>query len=165
MKTRSVILLAIVALQGTFAVHAEGGCPPGQYPQQGQGWQTCVPIPGAAGNQQSPSPPSPQWIDQWQAIATDKQKAVLGTSAGNASSDKSAQAAISDCRAKGGSECDVQITYRNGCVAMVIGNTLMNTKGAPTKPEAEQLALAKCSEADTDCHVYYSACNLPVRIQ
>jgi len=165
MNIRVLFFLGIAALQCTFVTHAEGGCPPGQYPQQGQGWQTCVPIPGAGANQQAPSPPPAQWADQWQAIATDKQKAILGTSAGSASSDASAQAALSDCQAKGGSDCDVQITYRNGCVAMVIGNTLMNTKGAPTKAEAERLAMAKCSEADTDCHVYYSACNAAVRIR
>lgn len=165
MKFRILLFLAISALQCMFVVRAEGGCPPGQYPQQGQGWQTCVPIPGAADSQQPPAPPPALWASQWQAIATDSQNAVLGVAMGKPSSDDSAQAAIADCHAKGGMTCKVQISYRNGCIAMVVGETGMNTQGAPTKDGAEGAALAKCRGADTNCHVYYSACNAAVRIQ
>lgn len=161
---RLFFLLCVATAHLLSAAHAEGGCPPGQYPQQGQGWQTCVPMPGAA-NQQPPSPPPPQWVSQWQAIATDKQKAVLGTSSGQSSSGSSAIAAMSDCHAKGGIDCVIQISYRNGCVSMVVGNATMNTQGAATKKEADDAALAKCGGADTECRVYYSACNAAVRIQ
>lgn len=163
--TLITFLLGALLLLHSFSAHAEGGCPPGQYPQEGQGWRTCVPIPGSAGAQQPPAAPPPRWEDYWQAIATDKQNAVIGTSINSSSSDDSAQAAVSDCHAKGGVSCEVQITYRNGCVAMVVGKTLMNTQGEATKAEAEKSALAKCGEADTNCRVYYSACNLPVRVQ
>ncbi len=165
MKTRILFFLSLGALQFASLAHAEGGCPPGQYPQEGQGWRTCVPIPGSVDAQQPPAAPPPRWEDHWQAVATDKQKAVIGTSINSSSSDDSAQAAISDCHAKGGVSCEVQITYRNGCVAMVVGKTLMNTQGEATKAEAERSALAKCGESDTSCRVYYSACNLPVRVQ
>jgi hypothetical protein len=119
------------------SVHAEGGCPPSQYPQQGQGWQTCVPIPGE-GTQQQATPPAPQWVSQWQAIATDKQKAVLGASMGKSSSVDSENAAISDCRSKGGVDCEIQISYRNGCVSMVIGDATMNTQGAGDQRRGRQ---------------------------
>lgn len=159
-----VTTLFILSLLITFRAKAEGGCPPGQYPQQGQGWQTCVPIPGAADNQQSPPSSQHQWVSQWQALATDSQKAVLGVATGKSSSDDSAQAAVADCKAKGGTTCKVQITYRNGCIAMVVGKTGMNTQGAPTKDGAESAAIAKCSAGDTNCHVYYSACNGAIRV-
>jgi len=164
MKLRILFFLMAAAIQCLLVAHAEGGCPPGQYPQQGQGWQTCVPIPGAA-NQQPPPPPPPQWVSQWQAIATDKQKAVLGSSMGRSSSGDSERAAISDCHAKGGVDCEIQISYRNGCVSMVVGNNTMNTQGAATKGEADAAALTKCGGADTECRVYYSACNAAVRVQ
>jgi hypothetical protein len=165
MKTKILFLLFLGPLQLVSLAHAEGGCPPGQYPQEGQGWRTCVPVPGANNAQQPLAAPPPRWEDHWQAIATDKQKAVIGTSINNSSSDDSAQAAVSDCHAKGGVSCEVQITYRNGCVAMVVGKSLMNTQGESTLAEAEKSALAKCNEADTNCRVYYSSCNLPVRVQ
>jgi hypothetical protein len=160
-----ILTLPGIAALGLWSfVHAEGGCPPGQYPQQGQGWQTCVPIPGA-GTQQQATPPPPQWVSQWQAIATDKQKAVLGASMGKSSSVDSENAAISDCRAKGGVDCEIQISYRNGCVSMIIGDATMNTQGAATKGAADSAALAKCGGADTSCRVFYSACNAALRVQ
>lgn len=159
-----IFLLALVIIQATFSAHAEGGCPPGQYPQQGQGWQTCVPIPGA-GQNQAPSILPEHWLDKWQAIATDSQKGALGIAVDKATGDDAEAAAMNDCRAKGGAHCEVQISYRNGCVSMVVGDTLMNTKGARTQKEADSRALSKCGEEDKDCHVFYSACSLPQRIQ
>jgi hypothetical protein len=147
----------------SLSAHAEGGCPPGQYPQQGQGWQTCVPIPG---NGQSSQPTLPvRWREQWQAIATDTPKGIMGTSIDQATADDSVTAAISDCRAKGGTDCQIEISYGNGCVAMVFGKALKNSRSGKTKEEAEQKAMQKCAQEDTECHVFYSACSLPERIQ
>lgn len=160
---RFLIWLGILILTASTA-HAEGGCPPGQYPQQGQGWKTCVPIPGDAAGGDSNAVPE-RWVDKWQAIATDATKGALGTSVGAATAVEAESRAMGDCQAKGGTACDVQVSYRNGCVAMVVGDKRMATRGAPMKDSAERQALAKCSEEDTNCHVYYSACSLPQRIQ
>jgi hypothetical protein len=166
MKTTSGIWLlkSLFLLSCISAAYAEGGCPPGQYPQQGQGWQTCVPIPGGATGQ-SNAPAPERWIDNWQAIATDANKGALGTSVGEPTAAKAESLALGDCRAKGGIACDIQVSYRNGCVAMVVGDKRMATRGAPTKDSAERQALTKCSEEDTNCHVFYSACSLPERVQ
>jgi len=162
---RLFFLLCFATLSaGATSAHAEGGCPPGQYPQQGQGWQTCVPIPGA-GQNQAPAPIPQRWLDKWQAIATDTQKGSLGTAVDVDTADRAESAAMNDCHAKGGDHCEVQISLRNGCVSLVIGNTLMNTKGAPTQVEADRRALSKCQEEDKSCRVLYSACSLPVRVQ
>jgi len=129
MKKR--LLFALIACASwRVTAWSEGGCPPGQYPQQGQGWQACVPIPGSSTNTGSPKP---QWIEQWQAIATDAHNGVVGVSKDKASPDDSVQAAISDCKSKGGINCRIEISFGNGCVAMVFGNSLKNTQGGETK--------------------------------
>lgn len=155
----------LLALQPFGIAFAEGGCPPGQYPQQGQGWQTCVPIPGySEGSSNTPPPLQEQWASQWLAIATDTPKGILGTSTNRQTAQDAESAAMLDCHAKGGSSCEVQISYANGCAAMVVGDKLMNTKGGSSKDSAEQKALSKCQEEDKNCRVYYSACSLPKRI-
>jgi Domain of unknown function (DUF4189) len=157
-----LVLGAVMLLLHSFRVRAEGGCPPGQYPQEGQGWKTCVPIPD---NDHGGRPAMPvRWQEQWQAIATDTPKGIMGTSVNQATADDSVRAAISDCHAKGGTDCQIEISYGNGCVALVFGSALKNSRSASTKEEAERRAMQKCSEEDANCHVFYSACSLPKRI-
>lgn len=157
------LILGILFHIGFTTAHAEGGCPPGQYPQSGQGWQTCVPMPDT-NSQGASSTPRARWVSQWQAIATDAQAGALGKSLGQSTSDDAERMAILDCKENRGTNCVVQISMANGCVAMVVGEKLMNTKGAKTKAEAESRAVAKCEEEDTNCSVYYSACSLPIGI-
>jgi hypothetical protein len=164
MKPIVLILLLLLCLKIGDA-NAEGGCPPGQYPQQGQGWQTCVPIPGGNPGETTQAPPPIIWQDRWQAIATDTPKGILGTSLGSRTGEGAEASAIADCRAKGGTSCFVEISYVNGCVAMVVGHERKNVRGAPSKSEAEKAAMAQCESNDKGCAVYYSACSLPERIQ
>lgn len=71
--------------------------------------------------------------------------------------------ALDDCKSKGGTNCTVAISYGNGCVAMVFGDSLLTTGSGGTKEEAENKATHSCSSGDTNCRVYYSACSLPVQ--
>lgn len=157
-----LLLLAIVHLYSI--AHAEGGCPPGQYPQSGQGWQSCVPIPGYTQGSNSSTPPQ-RWVSKWQAIATDVPQGILGTSKDVSTADESEKVAIADCRAKGGVTCEIQISYRNGCVAMAVGEKTSNVRGAATLDAAEATSMDECSKGNTKCVVYYSACSLAVRVQ
>ena len=163
---RSIVAVALFLLCTLNMAHAEGGCPPGQYPQQGQGWQTCVPIPGGSADDQASQPihvPS-GWRSQWQAVATDTSKGIMGTSTGIDTPEGSVSAALADCKRKGGVNCQTEIAYGNGCIALVFGDKLMNSKGANNLRQAEQSAMNKCKEEDTNCHVYYSACSLPIEV-
>lgn len=158
-------ILILLGLLICDSAVAEGGCPPGQYPQSGQGWQTCVPIPGNNQGTTQQGPPPAVWSTKWLAIASDNPKGILGTSVNRPSQADAEQSAIADCMTKGGSNCSVQISYRNGCVAMVVGDKVMNTNGAPTKEEAEDKGLSLCKRDDSNCRVYYSACSQAVRLQ
>ena len=164
MKMYALSALAIASLLVVTRVYADGGCPPGQYPQQGQGWQTCVPIPGySEGPNQIPPPPA--WHSQWQAVAVDLDNAVLGKAVDRPDMHDAEALALDDCRSQGGTTCKVAISYGNGCVALAAGDVLVATGSGGSKSEAEGRASDKCSAGAKNCHVYYSACSFPKRAQ
>jgi hypothetical protein len=107
-----------------------------------------------------------RWADKWMAIATDSIKESLRTSTCMPDRYMAEQAAVTDCQAKGGTQCKLDVSYGNGCAAMVVGNGGYNSNGAATLNEAIQLSMKTCaSSGHTNCHIYYSACSLPVPIQ
>jgi len=132
-----------------------------------QAGDVCVPpdvaMPGYP--QQAPRPPPQIWVDHYGAIATDPIKSILGTAVDQESQFQAEQAAFADCQSKGGAACKKDIWYVNQCVAMVVGETGYNTKAGATINNAVQAAMNVCSAATGNCHVYYTACSLPVRIQ
>jgi hypothetical protein len=174
MRTYRWLLFGLLMLLGGV-VHAEGNCPPGYYPigaPPGQGGpQGCAPIPGDNNNQQQaqpqpPQPPPPQWASQWGAIATDKVKGILGAVTGLSSKSEAQQAAMANCQAKGGSPCKFEIAYDNECAVLVVGDNGYNVSADVTLDKAVQFGMKICTDAkNTNCHVYYSACSLPVRVQ
>ncbi|OOG47804.1 DUF4189 domain-containing protein [Rhodanobacter sp. C01] len=170
MKDYRCLLFGLLLLLGKMA-HAEGGCPPGMIPASGTDINSCVPIPpGYYNNQQQaqpqPPPPPPQWTSQWGAIATDGPGGHLGVATNLSSKDDAEQVAITDCQAKGGVPCAIEVAYDNECAAMVVGHTEHSSNAAASLDEAIHLGMLTCNNAgDTNCHVYYSACSLPVRIQ
>lgn len=172
MRTCLWLLFGLLVLLGNI-VHAEGNCPPGYYPigvPQGQGGpQGCAPIPGGNKDDQQhvqPRPPPPQWASRWGAVATDGVKGSLGTITGASSRTEAEQEAMADCQSKGGLRCKVDVSYSNGCAAMVVDDDGYNVESDATTDKAVQSSMNACSKAGrTNCHVYYSACSMPVQIQ
>lgn len=160
-----LVLFACMLGMASVGARAEGGCPPGTAPQQGQGWQSCVPVAGS--NQDSVNNPAdaPAWANSWQAIATDDSKGILGTSIGKLSRLTAEGAAVDDCVAKGGTDCKVQLSNANGCVAMAVGKERMRIMSAASKKDAEKKTLAACKEEDKTCVMYYSECSLAQRVR
>lgn len=163
MKWISQALIILMVAIYSMAASAEGGCPDGQYPQQGPGWRTCVPIPGAQTDTTTARPV--RWKSYWSAIAVDYSTASLGSTTSADTEDGAKASAKSDCLAKGGSKCEVLVTVRNACMAMVVGKKFLNAQGGKTKEDAEQRAMTSCSADDTGCTVYYSSCGLPEKIE
>jgi len=167
-RTSFILLLILLGLLGFHApVQAQTACPPGMIPYgTAQDQSVCGPAPNAQGSRQPSSAPAILWETRWGAIATDGDKGVLGTAAGEKSENKASSTAIADCKAKGGSACKLQLTYSNGCGAMVVGSPGFSTAGAGTKEEAIQKSMAICgSDGDTACHVYYTECSQARRTQ
>jgi Domain of unknown function (DUF4189) len=158
------LLFALLCLAVSLQAAAQG-CPPGQYPVAGQGWNYCAPVPGAAQEEAQPARQNQfKWRNHWQATATDNDAGVLGTSVGQSSADAAEKKALIDCRSKGGKKCEVEISYMNGCVAMAVGEKQAATNGGLTKDEAIRKALAICGKGDSTCQPYYSSCDLPDRV-
>ncbi|WP_084621651.1 DUF4189 domain-containing protein [Luteibacter yeojuensis] len=161
-STKTIVRLASLFLLALSSLaHAEQGCPPGQIPHGGTSVSTCGPIPG----QQQASPPEPAWIPQWQSLAGDSGVGALGISKGLRTSAEAQNAALNDCRAKGGKSCTTYVTNGNGCIAMVIGSKQFWIETSESLASAEQKAGSTCSSGDTECKVLYSNCSLAVRVQ
>jgi hypothetical protein len=115
---------------------------------------------------QGPQRPAMHWASQWGAIATDAPKGILGVVTGQPSKSEAQQAAMADCRAKGGAPCKFEIAYDNECAAMVVGSNGYNVGSDRTVEKAAQLGMKICTTAkNTNCHVYYSGCSTPILIQ
>lgn len=174
MKACRWLLLAILLLLGNV-IHAEGNCPPGYYPigaPSGQGGpQGCAPVPGESQQQVQPQQVQPQqppqqWEDHWGAIATYEPNGSLGTATNMPSQGRAEQAALADCQSKHGSTCKIQLSYRNQCAAMIVSDKGYNVTPAATVDLAVTKGMGICTNSgDPNCHVYYSACSLPQRIQ
>lgn len=169
MKDFRLLIIGLLLL-GSGVIHAEGECPPGMFPTNPPGTQGpvgCAPIPGYNENQQQNQQPPPQiWESRWGAIATDEPKGILGAAAGLPTKIDAQRAAMIDCQAKGGAPCKLEIAYDNECAALVAGSKDYSINTGPTADAANQLAMKTCSSGgDTACHVYYSSCSLPVRVQ
>jgi hypothetical protein len=164
MRTSGWQLLALLTLLGNV-VHAQTACPAGM---EEYGVGVCgysqAQEPAQQSQQHAPQY-QPAWDSRWLAIATDSAKGILGNATDMANKSDAERTAMANCEAKGGTQCKVDVSFGNGCAAMVSGDSSYNVQGAPTLDEATQVAMKTCNKATSHCHVYYSACSLPVRIR
>ena len=139
-------------------------------PIQGQGWTGCAPLYPSqqqqqGQQQQAPQSPPQRWADHWGALVSDDSQGKLGVATDKVNEAEAWQAAEEDCQAKGGLNCTRLISYRNECMAMVLGDKTYSFSAGATASDAIRQATQKCMANTTNCHVYYSACSLPVRTQ
>lgn len=152
----------------TGMAYAQVACPPGTVPYgTGQDQSVC----GPDDNQQPPEqqrirPPPPIWVDKYGAIATDFSHSSAGASVDQPDRSSAEQAAIANCQENGGSACKIETWYSNGCATLVVANKTHVSINAATVSEATTKGMKMCVDGgDTKCHVYYTACSLPVRVQ
>ena len=70
-----------------------------------------------------------------------------------------ANAAMGECRGRGGSACSEAGWFRNTCGALAIGDDNgMGTGAGGTEAEAERSALAECRKVNANCRVAASEC-------
>jgi hypothetical protein len=168
MKSLFAFVLGTLLLLGCAAAHAEGNCPQGYYPIGGGSPgapQGCAPIPGYSQGQQQQSQ-QPQWSSQHGAIASDIAKGILGTATNRLSTQFAEQAALDDCKSKGGTDCKIETSYMNGCGTVVAGHPGYAVNTGPTEAKAVDDAMSACTGAGfTNCHVIYTGCSFPKRTQ
>ncbi|SEM96149.1 protein of unknown function [Luteibacter sp. UNCMF331Sha3.1] len=162
-RLRPAFAIALIGSTLSLDLHSEGGCPPGQVPQQGNGWRACIPT--APQIQSSGRAAEPIWKARWQAISVDLDKGVIGTSLDRPTRDTAERDALVDCTNKGGSACKIHISHGNACVALAVGRSRLASADGLTRSAAERGAISNCEKIGVTCEAIYSACSLPVRIQ
>jgi len=164
------IFAAVGILSGVIfpsaMAYAEGGCPPGMTPFQFAPNQPpgCMPNGGQVQPQRSP----PEiWSDRYGAIAVDWSHDILSGVTGMKSERAAQSAALDDCRSKGGTQCEIERSYTNGCAAVTFGDPdRVNSTSAASFDRATAMGMETCTKAgNKNCRTAYSACSFPVRIQ
>lgn len=135
------------------------------------GGGSCVPpdadgMPGYNAEQHAPvSAPKVVWEKTWGAIAVDSTTGKAGTVTDRSSQSEASRDALQSCRANGGSNCRLEMTYRNQCAAIGWGIQGWGSGRGPDKASAEGLAMEKCNDSTDGCKLVYSACSLARRVR
>ncbi|MBT2746929.1 MULTISPECIES: DUF4189 domain-containing protein [unclassified Lysobacter] len=154
--------LGMMFALAAFPVCGAIACAPGEWLQQGAGWQMCVPMPGMSGNASQPGNSEPVWEDRWGAIAVDDidNGVGIGSASDMRRKGQAEKAALTACKKKGGTRCAIKLTYYSQCAVLVWRDHGFNATGAPTIEKATQIGMEKCNKAkDTNCEVYFSDCS------
>lgn len=158
---RAVMFLLALA---SFNALAEGRCPPGQFPVGGQGMLGCAPIPSSGGGAAASPQPDGRWIKTWGAISM-APNGASGTATGKLKKADATNAALSDCKATGASNCRVVFSYKNQCVAAAIATSGFSDTQFSTAAElhvADARAIQDCTDrGGRGCEVIYHACSDP----
>ena len=155
----STVLMVACALFATDS-NAEGNCPSGYYPIGGgsAGWEGCAP------GSTEETDPVEEWESRWGAIATGD--GLFGAHEGASSKSRAEKLALRQCQGgQKGRKCKIKVFYHDQCAALAWGDGGAIAFRSPDKSDAEQSAVAACSQHTTDCELYYSACSYPERIR
>lgn len=160
-RLSTVMAITLLAVQGPAV--AEGGCPAGMIPHAGSSTATCGPIhsgPGGYGG------PTAKWKNRWGAVAGDDARGVVGAVTDLPSKREAKQAAIENCRSRGGVDCTLTVAYVNQCVVIVASATRYAAIHAESAEVAAEIGMKSCEKKkDGECRLYYAGCSLPVRVR
>jgi Domain of unknown function (DUF4189) len=154
-----VLLAAATFLGYGTELSAEGNCPPGYYQTGATDYVGCAPLPGQGGT--APPDPGPEWATRWGAIAT--ANGAFGTANNLSSARKAEKTALNRCKANGGKDCKINLSFGNQCAALAWGTASNYVEPAADILLAENGALKSCGEVTQDCKIFYSACSYPER--
>ncbi|MEG6546707.1 DUF4189 domain-containing protein [Acinetobacter bereziniae] len=134
-----------------------------------QGTPSCIP-PDQLGYSTATPVNTAYWKKTWGAIADSS--LAIGTSTGHFSRRSASKEAMSKCKADGGIECKIVLTYRNQCAVIARpsnkdGLIRYSYHSNATIENASKVALPYCSNINNGktCEVVYSNCTEPVLIR
>ena len=142
----------------------QAACRIGSGPDFGDGIPYCSELEEEA----PPVESGPIWLSRWGAIAIDPKVTTGGIGFARRMDSRQAaeKAALRECRSNGGgSTCRVELAYDNQCGVLAWGDEHYNTANSESLEDAQQLALSACAEYTKHCKVFYSDCEVPVRVR
>lgn len=161
MNMLHVVILACTSLAAVlpFSARSQGMPPPAHSSSP-----YYVPPGAQSGNGITPMPQA-HWLDRSGAIAGDAAAGILAFSESASSERSSTNEALSKCKAQGGRDCRIFISYTNQCAAFVVGDNTAISYSAGTTEKAAAAGMEYCTttKQDSNCRIYYSGCSLPVR--
>ncbi|MDR6843249.1 DUF4189 domain-containing protein [Pseudoxanthomonas sacheonensis] len=111
-----------------------------------------------------PRPAEERWADRWGAIASDGD-VTYGIVTDKVSKDEAKHSALAECKKRGGGACSIERYFVNQCAAVIAGDGATASSNAPTVEEAVEIGMPICREnGGENCHVYYSGCSFPARL-
>ncbi|WP_454239189.1 DUF4189 domain-containing protein [Pseudomonas viridiflava] len=153
-----VLLLAFIPL---FAA-AQTACPVGVAPGSPQ----CGPDSGTSRADSAPSRPTGEWIKTWGAIAGSAQGDQGWSSNGKYSENEASQDVLKKCTSSGATDCTVDLTYFNQCVAIAVP-AQGGGKGSMFTGKDEQVASARALDQckvgyGVTCSISFTDCTKPI---
>jgi len=155
-KKTYCIFISVAACFFSFGVSGQTRCPVGTQ----VGSPQCLPD-----DDEGSAPPRPtgEWIKTWGALVSSNQGHGAWTSKGKFTEDEARQDALGRCHSTGVSDCTVDATYFNQCVAVV---TSVQRGGSIVKAKSESIAkntaLEDCQKrGNSQCVVEFSDCTDP----
>ncbi|WP_442965360.1 DUF4189 domain-containing protein [Pseudomonas sp. CGJS7] len=115
--------------------------------------------------------PSDVYATRWGAFTSDSVTGKVGVATGIAGKRKAEKEAVRDCRTRGGSKCEVLLTFYNQCAAIASGANMsgggsaISAAGAPTREEAAKIAISRCGGRATNCEIFLTECSYPAPTQ
>lgn len=160
-KAVAAMLMSIGLVCGTGA-QAQTACPSGVGPGSAQ----CGPDSGTSRGYSAPPRPTGYWIKTWGAIAGSVRGNEGWSTAGQFSEREARENVLLKCTSSGATDCTVDMTYFNQCVAMAVAPTL-RAKGSIFTGEDEQTASTRALEScekrhGEPCKVTFTQCTDPV---
>lgn len=161
LRLSAVLAVFLPAVSGW--PQAEGGCPAGMIPYSGTSTSSCGPMPsGPSGSWL----PTTRWKNRWGAVAGDDARGVVGAVTDLPSKREAKQAAVENCRDRGGVDCTLTVAYVNQCVVIVASATRYAAINAESAEVAAEIGMESCEKKnDGECRLYYAGCSWPMRVR
>lgn len=159
-----ILLLAAGLFVGDAV--AEQGCSSGYIPTSTPSGIQCRPAPGLYRGPGNSPASQERWETRWGAIAMDNASGKTGIAGSKSTRRKAEQAALAQCKGKGGANCQVKLYYSNQCGALAWGSDRMVTARGVTLEEASKYATDQCEKETGDrCEVFFSDCSFPEKLR
>lgn len=157
---KCLLILILALLTSTVSAQCAPGIPsagnPGCIPPN----QSNSPYFQGDTDELPPAPPAGHWENRWGAVALDYSAMKAGFLTGESSQPNAETKAISTCRANGGSDCKIVISFRNQCASISQDQAthILSTATAATETEASNRSLKRCGG---HCKEIYNQCSYP----